>query len=224
MATVAEMVSRVRSSFKLIDADNIISNRVVANELLAASIKLVKRETDKRRLFSSNNIFVPIDCLELQPAPLAECCSYKSPCTIAKSKLRLPRIAENIYGPLVQGVYDLIGSSEISYADPERYANLLKMYPNKVPNRYWWIHNSYLYITDPMIESVRFLPFFEEFVDPADFNCGGPNICPLNPMDMEFKCPGYLEEDVVNMAREMILRDYKRSVDDKTVDNNDQSR
>ena len=224
MATVQDMISRVRSSFKLIAADNVISNRVVADELKSAAIKLIKQQTDKRRLFSSDNIFTHIDCLEMQAVPLAECCDYKDPCMIARSKLKLPRIAENIYGPLVQGVYSINGKVRFDYADADRYANLLKMYPNKKGLRYWWIHNNYLYVTDSLIEEVNVSPFFEDFVDARDYGCGNSLECPTNPLDMEFKCPGYLEADVVNMARDMIQRDYKRSIDDKTVNNNDESR
>jgi len=224
MTTLSEMIARVRSSFKLINADDVITNRVVANELRIAATKLIKQQTDKRRLFSSDSIFTPIDCLPLVTVPLAECCSYKSNCNISRSVKKLPKIGENIYGPLVQGVYNIVGSSEITYADPERYVNLLKMYPNKPLGTFWWLKNGYLYVTDPLLETVNFLPFFEEFVDPNEFSCYGSSECPINPMDMEFKCPGYLEIDVVNMVREVLLKTYKRSIDDKTVDNNDESK
>jgi hypothetical protein len=66
--------------------------------------------------------------------------------------------------------------------------------------------------------------FFEEDFTLGNFSCDGSQECPDNPTDLEFKCPGYLEADVVNMARDMIARDYKQSQEDKTADNNDQSK
>ncbi len=43
-------------------------------------------------------------------------------------------------------------------------------------------------------------------------------------MDMEFKAPGYLHTDIVEIVRKVIERDYKPSKDDKTVDQNDESK
>lgn len=223
MATLANMISRVRSSFKLVDADNIISNRVVADELRAAALKLIKQQTDKRRLLSSDNIFTVIKCLEMEQVPISECCDYKDPCMVSRSKLRLPRVAENIYGPMAE-FYTIKGNKRFDYADVDRYTNLLDMYPNKKGLRYWWISDGRIYCSDHLLEKGRFRGFFEEDFTARDYECDAIPGCPDNPMDLEFKCPGYLETDVVNMARSMIERDYKRSVDDKTVDNNDQSK
>lgn len=224
MITLGDMISRVRSAFKLVDADNVITNRVVADELKASAIKLVKQQTDKRRLFSSSNIFTELKCLEMEEVPLSSCCDYTSTCMIAKSKLKLPRIGENIYGPLVQGVYSIDGSFRFEYADPDRYANLLKLYPKNKDLNYFWLRDGYIYITNPNIETVRLLAFFEDDITVGDYNCEGPQTCPDNPLFTEFKCPGYLLRDVADMARSIIERDYKRSLDDKTVDNNDESK
>lgn len=223
MATLGDMISRVRSAFKLIDADNVISNRVVADELRAASLKLIKQQTDKRRLLASDNIFTTLKCLEMEQVPLSSCCSYQDPCQVARTKLRLPRVAENIYGPLGE-LYSIKGKQKFDFADIDRFVNLLKMYPNKKGLRYWWISDGHIYISDPLIETVTFRAVFEEDFTARDYECNAIPGCPDNPMDLEFKCPGYLEMDVVNIARDMILRDYKQSKDDKSVDNNDESR
>jgi len=224
MASVADMISRVRSSFKLVDADNTITNRVVADELRAASIKLIKQQTDKRRLFSSDNLFTEIPCLAMEVVPLSTCCDYTAPCNIAKSVLKLPKIGENIYGPLIQGVYSVDRSVRFEYADPDRYANLLKMRHVTRDYRFFWIRNGYLYVTDPLIETVTPLCFFEEDIDVAAYSCTGPKDCPENPLYSEFKAPGYLHDDIVKMVREVIERDYKRSLAEKTIDNDDTSK
>ncbi len=224
MSTLADMISRVRSAFKLVDADNIITNRVCADELIAARNKLVKQQVDKRRLFSTDNIFTNIPCLQMQQVPLASCCDYTSPCMISRSILQLPSVGISIYGPLIDGVYSIDGSVKFNYMDPDRYANILRLYPNGKTPDVCWIKDNYLYVSDSMIEEVSPRIFFDKLVTPSMYSCKEPPCCPENPMDMDFKCPGYLEEDVVNIAREMILRDYKRSEDDKTVDQNDTSK
>lgn len=224
MASLGEMISKVRSSFKMINSDDLITNRVVAAELKSAALMLIKRETDKRKLFSSDNIFTTIDCLEMEEVPLSECCSYTSPCNIARSKKQLPRIAENIYGYLIQGVFSVQPNTKFDYADPTRYVDLLKLYPNKKLT-FFWIKNNYLYITDPLIEVVRLTAYFETDPDKSLFSCDGvvPD-CPMNPMDEEFKCPGYLESAVLGMVRDTLLKTYKQSMDDKTPDDNDTSK
>lgn len=225
MSTLNEMVSRVRSSFKLISSDDILTNRVVSSELISCSIKLIKRETDKRRLFSSDNIFTEIGCLQMKEVPLSDCCTYVSPCMVARSVEKLPRIGENIYGLLIKGVYSIDGKTKFEYTDVDRYTNLLKLYPKKrTNNRYFWKQGNYLYISDPNIEMVKLIAFFEEFPDLSLFSCDGSKECPDNPLDEEFKCPGYLEEDVVSIVRETLLKTYKRSVEDKTEDDDDESK
>lgn len=222
MATLGDMVSRVRSAFKLVDADNIISNRVVADELQSAALKFIKQQTDKRRLLASDNIFTTIKCLDMEQVPLSSCCSYTDTCMISRSIKRLPKIAENIYGPLAEA-YSIASRQKFEYADVDRYVNLLKLYPRKKGLRYWWIADGYVYITDPLIETISFRAFFEEFISTKEYECSNTPSCPENPLELEFKCPGYLETDIVNTAREMIARTYIRSNDDKTVDNNDES-
>lgn len=223
MATLGQLVSRVRSAFKLIDADNIITNRVIADELRAAALTLIKQQTDKRRLLSSDNVFTPINCLQMEQVPLSSCCSFTDPCQISRSVLKLPKVGENIYGPMAE-VYSIKGNVKFDYADVDRFANILKMYPNKKGLRYWWIQDGYVYISDPLIETIKFRAFFEESVTTKDYECNCIPSCPDNPMLLDFKCPGYLEKSVVDMARMMIEKDYKRSSDDKIVDNNDQSK
>lgn len=223
MATLADMISRVRSAFKLVDADNIISNRVVADELRAAALKLIKQQTDKRRLLASDNVFTTIKCLQMEQVPITSCCSYQDPCQVSRSIFKLPRVAENIYGPMAE-LYSIKGNAKFDYADVDRYVNLLRLYPDRKGLRYWWISEGHLYVSDPLIETVKFRAVFEQEFTVKDYECGNIPSCPDNPMDLEFKCPGYLESDVVNMARMMVERDYKHSIDDKTVDNNDQSK
>lgn len=224
MATIGEMISKVRSSFKLINSDDILTNRVVAAELRSAALMLIKRETDKRKLFSSDNIFTYINCLQMQPVPITECCSYSAPCSIGKSVQKLPKIAENIYGPLLAGVFSIDGSIRFDYADPTRYLDLLKLYPNRKLT-YCWIKNGHLYITDPLLETVMFGALFEEDVPQEIFSCDGTQLdCTPNPLDEEFKCPGYLESQVLAIVRDVLTKDYKQSVDDKTPDDNDNSK
>jgi len=226
MALLGELVSQIRSQFKLVSSDDTISNRAIAAELKSSALMLIKRETDKRKLFSSDNIFTWINCLEMEQVPLSTCCTYNSTCMIAKSKLKLPRIAENIFGYLIQGVFSVENSTKFDYADPTRYTDMLKLYPKqKGLLKFYWLQNGYLYLTDENVELVKISAFFETEPDKELFSCQGVDYdCQPNPMDMEFKCPSYLEANVLSLVRETMLKTYKQSIPDRTDNDMDESK
>lgn len=226
MGTLRDVVSQIRTSFKLMSSDNLISDRAIASELKSVSFQLIKQQTDKRKLMGSDTLFTQIDCLQMEPASLAECCSYTSPCQIARSVLDIPDIAENIYGPLIQGVYSIDKKNVFDYIDPNRYANYLSLYPKKQQKeKYFWIRNNKLYISDPNIETVVLSAFFEEDINTTIYGCGcDKQPCPQNPLDAEFKCPGYLLNSVISITRSNLVETYKRSQEDPQEDNKDQAR
>lgn len=227
MSTLRQVVSRIRSEFKLVNSDDIISDRAIAAELRSAVITFIKQATDRRKLWASSNIFTQIDCLELIDVPLVECCEFTSDCTIKRSKHKLPKISEGIYGLLVQAVWSPDKMTRFNESTPTRHANMLKL-GLKQRSFFFWLYNGYLYLSDPDVELIAISAYFEEDV-PAHFNCCNDGCddcsksCPENPMDLEFKCPGYLEDIVVKAVAETLLKTYKRSKEDNTSDAKDDS-
>lgn len=224
--TVRDAVSQIRSFFKLLSSDNDISDRAIAAELKSTSLQLIKQETDKRKLFSSDNIFTTIPCLEMEPVPISDCCDYVSDCNIAKSKKQLPKVAENMYGLLVQGTFNLETKEKFNYIDPSRYVGLLHIYPEgKYNKKHWWIVDRYLYFNDENVEKVKFSALFEEDFNPNDFNCNcEPDPCPPNPLDVEFHCPGYLVMRCLSLVRDTMLKTYSRSTQDNTENDIDEQK
>lgn len=126
MATGRELISRVRSMNKMVNSDNLITDRAIYHELKSKSFLLIKRETNLRRLWQSPNLFTTITCLKLEPIPLSECCDFKSDCMISRSTLKIPQVSEGIFGVLVQYVFSP-GKKEYKYATPMRFANIMKL-------------------------------------------------------------------------------------------------
>lgn len=221
-----QAVSQIRASFKWLNSDNLITDRAIASELKSVAYLLVKRQTDKRKLLGSNTLFTQVDCLEMERVPLAECCSYTSPCDIGKSVLTIPKIAENVYGLLIQGVYSIDKKVRFNYMDPNRYTNYLRLYPTgEQRERVFWIQNNHLYITDPNIQTVTLSAFFEEDIDLSIYGCNRATFeCPTNPLDLEFKCPGFLLNDVFSVVRDNLSKTYKNSQADDTENNRDESK
>ena len=229
MATLRKLVSDVRSMHKLLSTDSLITDRAIASEIRNSSLLLVKRETNLRKLWATDSLFTTIPCLEMVEVPISECCNYVDDCTIARTKYKLPRVAEGNYQYLIQGVYSInaLGGTgkKLKEISVNRYLNLLKL-PIIKNEEYFWITNGYLYVTNPLVESIRLAASFEEDV-PNDImfsecGCGGnePNLeeyC-KNPLDKEHALPGYLEKQVLELTSQTLLNTYFRLKTDITED------
>ena len=227
MLTTRQVVSAIKSGFKWIDSNSLASDRFIASEIIKESIIFIKQQTDKRKLLSSENIFTAIPCLEMEEVPITECCSLNSfPCTIGRSKYKLPKISEGIYGLLIQGVYDVKGKMRFDYMDPDRYANYLSLYGDKATkNRVFWKQDGYLYVNNPDIKLLKIIAFFEEPVPTWLLSCSEDDaICPTNPLDLEFKCPGFLISAVKDKVRKTLEETFKRSVQNLSDNDMDASK
>lgn len=219
MATGRKLVSDVRSTHKLLSTDSLITDRAIISEIRNNALLLIKRETNLRKLWATDTLFTTISCLEMVEVPISECANYVDDCTIARSKFKLPRISEGNYQYVIQGVYAInaLGGKTTKFKEISinRFINLLKL-PIIKKEAYYWISNDYLYVTNPLIQAVRFVAFFEEDVDnnllyPEDCNCGKEysleDIC-KNPLDKEFPLPGYLEQQVLQLTSQKLLSTY----------------
>src|SRR6478736_7196130 len=107
MATARYHISTVRSSHKLLGTDSIITDRAILAELRSSTILLVKRETDKRKLWVTDTLFQSLPCLEMKEVSISECCEFVDDCTISRSKFKLPRMSEGNYQYLIQGAWSI---------------------------------------------------------------------------------------------------------------------
>lgn len=205
---------------KLFSADNRISSRALAFEIRSSVLLLIKQQTDKRRLWQSPNLFTRISCLEMVPASLSECCSYKGKCTIRKSRFKLPRIAEGLFGLLIQGVFSIDSSITFKYSSPSRYANLLKLGLACIPDCCWIVDN-HLYITSQDMEKVTILFYPEEDI-PAGLDCQEVSVTCPNPLDKPFYIPGFLRRQVHDLVYERLMKTYFNLQQDFTADGKDQ--
>lgn len=228
MSTLRNIVSTVRSSHKLLSSDGILTDRAVAAEVKTATFLLLKRETNLRKLWSTDTLFTTLPCVEMMEVPISECCEFVDECTIARSKFKIPRISEGNYQYLIQGVYSInaLGGKgkKLKEITVNRYTNLLKL-PIIKNEHYYMIVNDYLYVTSPLVKLVRMTAFFEEDVPQnilfPDCGCGAlytdEEYC-KNPLDRKFGLPGYLENQVLDLTSQKLLNRYFRIKTDMTTD------
>lgn len=226
MSTVREVISRVRSMEKLLSSDALITDRVIMRELKSKAVYYIKQQTDKRRLWQSSTIFTNIPCLEMKPIPIADCCDYVSDEEISRSHHRLPKISEGIFGLLIHGVFSIEGRKRFKEVSLSRYINLLRI-GLPVKELYYWIYDKYLYVSSPQPRVINIWAYFEEDI-PDDIlypECPCPGAIPKpckNPLDDEFKCPGYLEDVVVKDTLKTLMDTYFRIPVDHNSDNRDE--
>lgn len=229
MPTLRKLVSDARSMHKLLSTDSLITDRAIASEIRNNSLLLIKRETNLRKLWATDTIFTTIPCLEMVEVPISECCDYVDPCSVARSKFKLPSIAEGNYQYVIQGVYSINALSgqgkKLKEITINRYINLLKL-PIIKKEEYYWISNDYLYVSNPLLKAVRFVALFEQDVPNEllypECDCGTPQytveqLC-INPLDKEFALPGYLEKQVLELTSQKLLATYFSLKTDMTAE------
>jgi hypothetical protein len=218
MATLRKLVSDVRATHKILSTDALITDRAIASEVRNNALMLIKRETNLRKLWASDTLFTTIPCLEMVEVPISECCEYVDPHTVARSKYKLPRISEGNYQYVIQGVYSINAmggkGKKLKEITVNRYLNILKLRIIKKES-YFWISNGYLYVSNPLLKSIRLAALFEEDVPNEimypDCDCGTnystDDLC-KNPLDKEYSLPGYLEQQVLAMTSQKLLSTY----------------
>jgi hypothetical protein len=167
MSTYRKLISDVRAMHKLLSTDSMITDRAIMSEVKNNAFLLIKRETNLRKLWATDTVFTTIPCMELIDVPISECCDYVDPCSVARTKFKLPRITEGNYQYLIQGVYsiNIMGGQgkKLKEITINRYVNLLKL-PIIKNEEYYWITNGYLYVNNPLLKGIRLVALFEEDV------------------------------------------------------------
>jgi hypothetical protein len=228
MATNRKMVSDIRASHRLLSGDSVLNDRSILSELNNVAKVLIRRELNLRKLVATDSIYTPIPCLELIEVPLSECCDYVDECSIARTKLQLPRIEESNYLNAIQAVFSINQKKKLKEITPSRYINILNL-PVKRNEVYYWLQNNYLYVTDPSVEMIKLIAWFAEEVPVEILYPIGCDSCKCktvvnkelckNPLDNEFKAPGYLHQNIIEMTSKYLLSTYFNLSQD-TSDNN----
>jgi hypothetical protein len=226
MSTVRQLVSDVRSEFKIISSDATISDRVIAEALRKVNIKYVVQRLDTRQGWTDPNLFTIFDCIPMQDVPITECCDVQINCKISRSVNKLPKIIGTKFNLAIEGVWSVDNptknTTRFKEGTANRYTNSLKL-KKRTEDKFFWFKNGYLYLSVPSIELASLSAFTEQFVDPSEYSCTSDLIeCKTNPLDLEFKTLKGLEEDVVLTVSQKLLSTYFNVNKDRTSDNIDE--
>lgn len=227
MSTRRQIVSDIRGMNKLLSTDILLSDRLIDREAFSAALVFIKQQIDRRRLMQSPNIYTPLSCLKMEKAPLGECCEYTSSYSISRSVEKIPKIAEGIFGLLVNNCVSVDNLISFREGTPRRFANALNL-GIKADINMFWVMNDRVYCSNGDLEAINFSAFFEGDVPnyllcPTDCDCKPHGDCDpcLNPLDQTFRCPGYLEESVKQAVAKKLVSEFFNIPTDKTSDNKD---
>lgn len=218
------LISDIRSFNKLLSSDILLSDRAIDKEAFSTALVFIKQATNRRLLFATPTLFTNLQCLKMKPAPIGECCDYASPFMVSKSVEKIPKIAEGIFGLLVQNCVSIDNMSSYKESTPRRFANALKL-GLKTDINAFWIYDSHLYCSNGKLESVNLSALFEEDVPNSllcpDCECEPIKECDecINPLDLPFKCPGYLEKAVKDEVAKKLLSTFMSIQEDVTSNN-----
>lgn len=227
MSTLRQEISNIRTTFKWVNQDTRITDRFIASKLKGIALKFIKQATDKRKLWNSPNIFTPINCLKMKQVPLGECCDYVGECMISRSINPIPRIAEGTnFGMLIQGVRSIeLKGKKFIESSADRFSNALglKLKTNQI---HYWIQSTpegyYLYTSDPQLEVLTLVAYFEDDIPDTLLTCE-PQCCPINPLDKEYKAPGYMSDGIQKELERQLLETFNRRREDPQANGRDDS-
>lgn len=180
MATVGEIISRIRGTLKMVNEDSFITDRYLYSLVMKYGTAVIFKNSTVENIFRNSGLFREIPCLELiEVNAVAACCiDIKTACVFKRSKYSLPKIMQLEDGPVIRAITTLDYSTRINKTEPSLYANMTKTNDFKHnKNKYYWIIDNYLYIPDVEWEGVRVQALFEESI--SHFFCNSETKCEL---------------------------------------------
>lgn len=211
MSTARNLVSLIRADLDKWGTDRFISDRHILATVLPIINKFISQQVSQKKVWGIDQLFTNISWLKMKEVPIYSCCDIQSDCMIAKSVKKLPDIVDSYYNLIIRSVQSVDGKVKFNELNtPERYANLLKLYPKHSPKPYFFMKDGYLYITDPDVEAVSISAIFKGLIDPDEYSCQDDcedkGKCPKNPLDLEIKFLPKLEADIVLATYQKLIQ------------------
>ena len=184
MATIADVISRIRGQVKAESQDAFVTDRYVYSLVQKFAQVLMRRQDSLNKLMKFNSIWKSLPYVELIEVDRveAQCSGIKSGCTFMRTKEKLPDMIEGFWGPLIRSVSSIDGSEELQPIQPSTYLAMAKttlFRYNKT--KYFWFIDHYLYFPNLEWDAVKIEAVFDS--DISNWQC-------------DDKCIPHYEQDV----------------------------
>lgn len=197
MTTIAEAISRIRTSIKAVKEDSFLTDRTIYFSISKYAKTLIKREDNQFKLMKMSQLFKVLPYVELINVDKVEagCIGVYSECFFKRSKDKLPNILDGMFGPIIRTVSSIDGSIEMFRTEPGTWSSITKSTTFKYNKRfYFWIIDGYIYCPNVDWEAIKIEAIFENDIE----NCK-TNDC-LLIQDQAFNIPEYLFSEVEQLV------------------------
>lgn len=215
----SEIISEIINDLRALQVDDRISSRYVLSKLRDKAALYIKRENDLFRLFDQQEIWTTIDCIEMVPADIVQCCDIQiEKCKFfMRSKYKIPDIYSYRNGSVIREVMSMDGSKNFLPTTPIKYKAILDREFLDKRLKYFWFENGYLIIPDSQVQSIRLTGYFQDISKAKELGCNPRPIKCSNPLDEEFQCPSHLRAIVKQDTITDLFNFYGRKVKDENA-------
>ncbi len=226
--TNREAIYQLKRLFREVNADSRLTNRLAFSVLKKHAKWLIKRDSEKLKLWKKSNLFKTLKCIEVIEAPAIDpCCGIKSQCKVWRTKKKLPNIFEDTGGPIIRVISTVDNGEDLTIITPTAWKRKVKNpWRKKNAEKYVFYSDNHLYFPNGGYRMVQVEAYFEESIvgyndcntEDADSTKG------CRYLDQEFNIPDYLEGQLFDFAMKDIAGTYK-ATNEKShqIDKNDNS-
>ena len=200
--TIGDMCSRVRNLIKANKQDTFLTDKSIYMLFKKHSALVMKRLDEKGKLTKFSSVFETLDYVELCEVDKVEAsaCNWapKSYATFRKTKLQMPMFTEGVYGPMVNSVTSVDGTTIYKMIRNSDIFNLIQADKNNKYNttQYCWYLNDRLYFGNTNAPAVRIEGLFED--DISAFKCCYEDRCKRR-QDQSLNVPDFILGEIEGM-------------------------
>ena len=214
--TKREGISQVKGLFRQVNTDARLTNKLVWSLIEKHSLWIIKRDSEQLKLIKKGNLFQTRKCLKVIPVSATDdCCGINLPnCIIYRTEVQLPKMYEDLAGPIIKRVVSLDGSTTVKIYSPAAYQSLKKNPFASNKEIRGWLGNRYIYFPDKHIKALNVEAMFMDKVN-NDKNCSPCADCDENGncekfLDTAWVIPDYLEAQVIDSVIKELGNTYAR--------------
>lgn len=196
---IGQMCSQVRNILKANKQDSFLTDLEIYILFKKHVSPIMKRLDEKGTLTKFSSVFETLDWVELEEVDKVEairCGAPQSYSTFMRTKKEMPMFTEGVYGPMVNSITSLDGSTIFKMIRNSDIFNMISSDKNIKYNttKYCWFLNDKIYFGNINYPAVRIEGIFEE--DISEFKCCDEDRCKRR-QDQDLNVPDFVLHDAI---------------------------
>ena len=215
MATIGEVISRIRGQVKAEVQDAFVTDRYIYSLITKYAQLLMRRQDFSNKLMRFNAIWKTLPYVQLIDVDKIEanCVGVQSDCLIKRTKDKIPDTIEGYWGPLIRTVSSIDNSVELQSTQPGTYTSITKTTSFRYnKKKYYWFLNNYLYFPDLEWDAVRVEAVFDD--DISSWLCDGDEDQCVPRYEQELKIPDFLLAEIESQILNVMFNTLKVPMED----------